>query len=247
MLFKLMKHEILASYRKFLPLYLASIGISVLMALSVEIDNVLLMSTSMLFTIGTMMMMVIFTLYTIMMNLGHRVFGKPGYLLFSTPSSTLDILVSKSVVNLMWLGLSGVFSVISVIVFYLIAVGKDIQLIVDNLIAELSLNPEIIFTSSVSLLINGIYTIGFLIFLFTLLNMIYKGEKKIVIGILLYFVLSQVISLIRTSLYRGTQFIPILGGTTGSAVWFNNGLLLLFAAIFYVSSYFIIEKRLELQ
>lgn len=247
MLGKLMKHEILSSYRKFLPIYAGVIILTLLASFSYSLENVSAAATfvGLLFTLVGITML--FTLYTIIINLGQRVFGKPGYLLFTTPATTLEIMVSKVLINLLWFIVSIVVSLFAASLFILSAFRQNIFEILQQLIEFLMNNPYETFTVATAGFVYAFYIIGMLFFLFALLNMIYKGEKKILIGILLYFAINQVAGLI-SSIFIGTYMsFSATFMTSINDVWVFTIIYGLLSVAFYVLTYLIIDKKLEIQ
>lgn len=247
MLGKLMKHEILSSYRKFLPIYAGVIILTLLTSFSYSLENVSAAATfvGLLFTLVGITML--FTLYTIIINLGQRVFGKPGYLLFTTPATTLEIMVSKVLINLLWFIVSIVVSLFATSLFILSAFRQNIFEILKQLIEILINSPYETFTVVTAGLVYALYIVGMLFFLFALLNMIYKGEKKILIGILLYFAINQVAGLI-SSIFIGTYMsFSATFMTDFNSVWVFVAIYGVISIAFYVLTYLIIDKKLELQ
>lgn len=247
MLFKLMKHEILSSYRLFIPLYIVSIIGSALLAVSVEIESDLLLALSVSMIGLIMILLAIFTLYTIMINFGQRMFGKPGYLLFTTPSTTLQIISSKVIINLMWLILSFIAGVISGVVFLAVFLENDFFVAVESIWRNIADQPQDFIRVLISLLMTGLYLVTFILFLFSLLNLIYKGERKIVVGVMLYLGLSILMNVISRLIFGSVSNASIFGVTSSQMFWQSSLLNLVFSIAFFVSSYFIIEKKLELQ
>ena len=247
MLAKLMKHEILSSYRKFLPIYGAIILLTLITSFTYNIENLSagMTFTFLLFTLIGITML--FTFYTIIINLGQRVFGKPGYLLFTTPATTLEIMVSKVVINMMWLLISIVVSVFAASLFILSAFSADLGSIFNEVFKLIGNYPFEAITIVIAGIVYALYTISMLFFLFALLNMIYKGEKKILIGILLYFAVNQVAGII-SSIFIGT-YISFAASFMEdfASVWVFVAIYLILSAGFYVLTYLIIDKKLELQ
>lgn len=247
MLGKLMKHEILSSYRKFLPIYAGVILLTLITSFSYKVESIAASATftGLLFTLISITML--FTMYTIIINLGQRVFGKPGYLLFTTPATTIEIMVSKVVINMLWLLISIIVSVFAASLFILSAFRQDVFKLIQELIVIMIQSPYETFTVISAGITYALYIISMLFFLFALLNMIYKGEKKILIGILLYFAINQVASLV-SSIFLGaymsfaTSFL-----TDFSSVWVFIGVYGILSAAFYVLTYLIIDRKLELQ
>lgn len=247
MLAKLMKHEILSSYRKFLPIYGAIILLTLLTSFTYNSENISagMTFTFLLFTLIGITML--FTFYTIIINLGQRVFGKPGYLLFTTPATTLEIMVSKVLINMMWLLLSVVVSIFAASLFILSAFRENILNIFTEVLKLIGNYPFEAVTVVTAGIVYALYTIGMLFFLFALLNMIYKGEKKILFGILLYFVVNQVAGLV-SSAFIGTYVSFVSSFMMDFAsVWVFIAIYFILSAGFYVLTYLIIDKKLELQ
>lgn len=247
MFVKLMKHEILASYRKFLPIYLAVIVLAILTPLTRKFDQVMVLSS--LMTISMLMGGVVFffTLYTIIINLGQRIFGKPGYLLFTTPAKTTQIIAAKSLVNMMWLILSGIVGLLAFLSFILVAFSGSLGVTFEEVGSVISTYPLEITTILVGAITYCFYIIGMLFFLFALLNMIYKGEKKILFGVLLYFVISQGTGMIAAIFIGAYATLVETLFTSVMDVWIFVGLYAILGSVFYVLTYLIIEKKLEIQ
>lgn len=247
MFVKLMKHEILSSYRKFLPIYLAVIVLSIITPLTRQFNSMVLMSSLMSISMLMAGVVFFFTLYTIIINLGQRVFGKPGYLLFTTPATTTQIIAAKSIVNIMWLIISGIVGLIAVSSFIVVVFWSDLLPTVTAIGGVISDYPFEILTGIVGLFTYSFYVIGMLFFLFALLNMIYKGEKKILFGVLLYFVISQGTGMV-AAIFIGaySTFVETLF-TSVSDIWVFVALYAILGSVLYVLTYLIIEKKLEIQ
>ena len=247
MLAKLMKHEILSSYRKFLPIYAGVILMTLITSFSFNVQSISasLTFTSLLFTLVGITML--FTLYTIIINLGQRVFGKPGYLLFTIPATSIEIMVSKVLINMMWFMVSILVSIFAASLFVLSAFQQNIFDILGELFGLMSRYPYETYTIITAGITYALYVIGMLFFLFALLNMIYKGEKKILIGILLYFAVNQVASLISSIFLGAYMSFSTAIFENFNSIWVFIGIYLALAAAFYIMTYFIIDRKLELQ
>ncbi|PKK87215.1 MAG: hypothetical protein CVV63_01790 [Tenericutes bacterium HGW-Tenericutes-8] len=247
MFVKLMKHEILASYRKFLPIYAAIMILSIITPLTRDFSSTAIFSSIMSITMLMMGAVFFFTLYTLIINLGQRVFGKPGYLLFTTPATTLEIIAAKTIINMLWLMLSAVVGAFAIFSFMFVVLDGQVWEIFESLFRIIGENPF----ETVTILVAGItycfYVIGILFFLFALLNMVYKGEKKILFGILLYFVISQGVGMI-AGIFIGA-YVTVVETIFASIVdlWFFIGVYGVIGLALYVLTYLIIEKKLEIQ
>ena len=77
--------------------------------------------------------------------------------------------------------------------------------------------------------------------------MIYKGEKKILFGILLYFVISQGVGMI-AGIFIGA-YVTVFETLFSSIMdlWFFIGVYGVIGLALYVLTYLIIDKKLEIQ
>ena len=250
MLKKLMKHEFLASYRFHVTLYISILIMALISSLSFQYDQ--LVFGGLVFGLMALMIgaMGVFTLYNIVISMYQRVFGKPGYLLFSIPASTVQIMASKVLVNIIWLSCTGLVTLSSLFLFVRIAAPMGfIEEITREILEFVQFTPYDIFVLVVYGIVLVIYQIGFFQFLFALLNHIYKGEKKLMMGILLYFGVNYAITFVIT-LLTGTFSTQILLENpvfTFDSLWVSIGIYFAVASGLYYASYVFIEKKLELQ
>ncbi|MFH0766843.1 MAG: hypothetical protein ABH890_06720 [Bacillota bacterium] len=248
MLLKLIKHEFISSYRKYIPIYAVVLGVSLLTPLTYRIDHFSLIgivSSALALIIGAMG---IFTIYNLILSLGQRVYGNPGYLLFSLPVKTTDIIISKTIVNVIWVICTGLVALVAFSVFLSLITGASLFSVFDQTIGALFSNHPLLGIIYIAFgFVYIIYTIGFLMFIFALLNLIYKGEHKIVTGIILYFVLSNIIGLISIGVI-GSFFglTDILFINSQDILWMIGLYIIITAGLFY-ATYYMMDKKLDLQ
>jgi hypothetical protein len=253
MLKKLIKHELLASYRVHISLYLGVLLLSVISMFSFQYERevfaVMIFGLLML-TIGALS---VFTLYNIVVSMYGRVYGKPGYLLFSTPAKTWEILVAKVVVNLFWLFMTTLVSLIAFAMFFLVVVPDGFFQDFASLFNQfVQIDSSFWIAIGIQVLVGLLYQIGFFAFLFALLNLIYKGEKKLVMGFLLYFglnyVVNGVISLFSTSMMGfDVNMVDGIIRFDSSQLWGMTAVYFVAAVILYGMTYYWMDKKLELQ
>lgn len=126
MLGKLMKYEIKATARWFLPLYAAIILIAVinrfLFADPLVVENPifsfrgLMTSVSMLVYIILIIGVVFITLVVCIIRFYKSLLGDEGYLMFTLPVQTWKHILSKLLIAMMWNFLSGLISLLSVLI-----------------------------------------------------------------------------------------------------------------------------------
>ncbi len=249
MLFKLLKHEFIASYRTYLPVYVGLYGLSILIFFSYQVNaNIVAALLIALFSLleGAML---IFTIYNLVISLGSRVYGKPGYLLFSVPAKTSEIILSKFIANFIWILISIFVSITSLgISFSILGVYDEIGNMVSMIWTTFdftSLNVAMFIVYGIVIIL---YYIAFFMFLFALLNLIYKGERKLLIGILFYFILSTIMGVIINAIS-----VPILttilgtGGENINTIWWVILIYFVITSAFVGATYYFMDKKMELQ
>lgn len=252
MLRKLMKHEILASFRTYVPILLAVVAMTGMAILGFQVDDSHLIG---LFSLSiTMLIMGAaggFTIYNLIVSLGTRVYGKPGYLLFSVPAKTWEILLAKLLINLMWLLATAVVCAGSFLfMFQILGEIMDVNILETLVYAFETVAPIDWIQLGIGSLVSVIYQIAFFMFLFALLNLIYKGEKKVLMGILLYFGLNQITSVIQNAAFGGNLYSYLLDGGTVSMVTTFWGTIALNGALTLILlglTYYMMDKKMELQ
>lgn len=246
MLGKLMKQEFIASYRLYLPVYGALYLLSVLIYFSVEVQSTYI-STFLIFIFAILLgALGLFTFYTLVTSLGTRMYGKPGYLLFSVPASTSQIMLSKYIVNFLWILATGFVGITSLsIAFSMLGIQEEIGMLLAEVYNALDLTGLNIFMIIMYGVVLISYYIAFFMFLFALLNLIYKGERRILMGVLLYmglnFVVSQIIGLLSLGVFS------MISGASYNALWYVILIYFVFGAAMFTFSYVFMNKKMELK
>ncbi len=247
---KLVKHEFLASYRSYLPVYVAVIVFSIITPLTRQI-KLSEVSTLLMSVLGLLMAALVFlTLYNIIISVGKRVYGKPGYLLFATPVSALQIILSKVLVNVFW-GFSSILIAILAFSGFLLSISLDGFIGFYQSIGTLFVfeNTFEIFSFLMLALFYMTYTILLIMLTFAVTNALYKGEHKVIVGFVVYFVISQLTGILTSIFTVGPLFLfSGLGDTNAmNFIWYFTLIYFALASIFFYLVYVSIEKKLELQ
>jgi hypothetical protein len=253
MLRKLLKHEVLASYRVHVSMYLGVLALSVISMFSFQYEQSIfagLVFGLLMISIGALS---VFTLYNIVVSMYGRVYGKPGYLLFSTPAKTWEILVAKVVVNLFWLFMTTLVSLVAFSLFFLVVVPEGIFQEIGQMFSQfIQVDASFWIALGTQMFVGLLYQIGFFAFLFAMLNLVYKGEKKLLMGLLLYFglnyIVNGIISLFSTSLmgFTADAMEGIIRFESGQ-LWSVTAVYFVAAAALYGITYYWMDKKLELQ
>jgi len=249
MLFKLIKHEFIASYRTYLPVYVAMYALALLSFVSFQIsDNVF---SYVLVAILALLegALGIFSVYNLVISLGVRVYGKQGYLLMSIPAKTQEIMGAKYLVNFIWILVSGFVMVSSLfLTISMMGLGVNFHELLSELFYYLSLSFWDGLTIVIFLIVYISYYIMFFMFLFAMLNLVYKGEKKILYGVLLYFGLSMVISSIINAFSLPVLEGLIMGGInwTIGTLWYEILVYFTVTSAMTFFTYRFMKRKMEL-
>ncbi len=249
MLFKLLKHEFIASYRTYLPVYAGLYCLSLLIFVGNQVNSQIIFGI--LISLFALLegAMLIFTIYNLVISLGSRVYGKPGYLLFSIPAKTSEIMLSKYIANFVWILVSIFVSITALgISFSIMGVLDVVREGLSSVWAALDLTSMNIFMFIVYAIIMITFYISLFMFMFSLLNLLYKGERKLLIGIIFYFVLSRIINLIIAAV-SAPILSQLLGAGTGdiNTIWFIILIYFVVSVAMIGTTYYFMDRKMELQ
>lgn len=258
MLKKLIKHEFKATYRFYLPIY---IGLAVLVALAcgflniVEIFDVNELFLSITLPLGAVvgLLAIIFALISpyifICLRFYRSTATREGYLTFTLPASTNQILFSKFLVSFFWAVLT--VGVTTLAIFVLLAVGFDPDMTF-TAIHQLFRSSDFNFTTILSFLVgyaNAILSIYAAISLGQFVR-----DHRVIASIAFYaatYTVQQIVSLV--------VLIPVMIGSgvlsSGETLNYSDlGIMsvvsiilsLVFCVIFYFVSERILDRKLNL-
>jgi hypothetical protein len=278
MLIKSIKHDILATYRDFVALYLVlllmAVSAPLILATRLELLTVLLIISFAFISIAIMVV----TFISIVRLYSRRLYSNEGYLTLTLPVSTLDTLIAKIVTGLIWSITTFVVFVVAFLAFSLMfwvvfnasdwnEITTIFRFITEfwnsgyfwTLLHGFSLQIPMMLTTTV-------YSLTLLIFIVTLVNTSFVHKHRLPIGVLTYYVASNVITLVLA--FFTTPFainnIPIdsnammLGGLfvmfDGEVFvidWLQYGTqialyILIIAGLGY-GSWWLVEKKLEIE
>lgn len=258
MLKKLIKHEFKATYRFYLPIY---IGLAVLIALAcgflniVEIFDVNELFLSITLPLGAVvgLLAIIFALISpyifICLRFYRSTATREGYLTFTLPASTNQILFSKFLVSFLWAILT--FGVTTLAIFVLLAVGFDPDMTF-TAIRQLFHSSDFNFTTILSFVVGYANSI---LAIYTAISLgQFVRDHRVIASIAFYaatYTVQQIVSLV--------VLIPVMIGsgalTSAETLTYSDlGIMsivsiiisLVFCGIFYFISERILDRKLNL-
>ena len=211
MLIKLIKHELKSSYRSYIGVYAGIVVFSILLAIQSSGDTSF-EGFAMTFSLTIFLLMALYILMfvNIVKSLGNRIFGKPGYLLFTVPAKTSEIVLSRVITNFIWIVISTITAAIPIVIFTTVIIGQIdpnittsfdviIDLIRDEIIGEYgSIGSAVTMYLSLFAL-QFLSLIAVVLLANTFANTLYKGDKKLLIAIVIFFAINIFTNMILSS------------------------------------------------
>ena len=273
MLGKLLKYEIKATARTFLPLYLALVVLTIItkILISIALPGTVLDSTSgsnfeiplgismtVYFTI--IVALSVLTLIVIIQRFYKNLLTDEGYLMFTLPVQTSKLILSKLIVGLMWTFVCGVAVAVSI---FILAIGnisvmeitQGINVFYSGFQNQFGMSPNMLIWEMIILMIVDIVASILMIYVAIAIGQLFS-QHRIMAAFGAYIAISVVIQILATLL---TVIIPIFGieelinSQTNQLKVIEimiNGLTLLniiTAAAFYFITNYILKNRLNLE
>ncbi|SCI26317.1 MULTISPECIES: ABC transporter permease [unclassified Romboutsia] len=113
MLGKLIKYELKACGRTFFPLYCAIIFMSLIVGFSMNMEVFQIQGISMIVLFGLFVALVVLTIMITIQRFRKNLLDDEGYLMFTLPVSSRELVLSKYIVSLLYAILSGIVSILS--------------------------------------------------------------------------------------------------------------------------------------
>lgn len=264
MLLKLMKHEFRNNFKEIMlvngGIIVVSALISFLSGLKLfRLASFLLLSLSILYIISIALIVI-----SVIRSFHTKMFTNQGYLTMTLPISTDHLLLSKIIVNLIWIILTVIIFAVSLILTISTFLGTDVLSILGGIHSILTTNPLgvliYIIYSSISLLLF----IMSIILTLAILNIGKIKKYTLLIGIAIFYGLNFAIQLLNSTLiivpYALTlnankvmlvKFNPgeVNGAFIGNPLFMSlNSLIITCGCIigFYFISRHLIKNKLEL-
>ena len=259
MLGKLLKYEIKATSRVFLPLYFVLIvfsAINCLMSLNPDYFSTAQFITLTLYIL-ILVGMFVASFIVMIQRFYKNLLSEEGYLMFTLPAESWKHIVSKLIITIMWIVLSCIMSLLSILI--IASQGIDLP--------EFLADIRMIWDTAYSYFGTSLYhfiiqmVIGFIVMITSGILLIYvsiaighlsNNHKKLLsigafIGI---YIVGQIIAAILfigndgyCLTYRITQQSPF----PFALVWEAIGISAIFAVIYFIITNIILNRRLNLE
>lgn len=255
---KLLKYEIIQSWRNFLLVYLCYLALCCL-APTVNWSNMNELETLLVLSyVVTVMGISIGVFITIGTNYKKSMFEKSGYLTLTLPVNSIELIASKLISGLCWVILSGIvlflgFSIISVSIM-----GIDLAYEVfngfvfnfSNIIHEFGVIMIQIILASLTSLITLIMV---LFFSLTLAHSSFIRNHRNFWGIVIFLGINIIFNSLFNDMFGVITFENIYLGSNSikaaveSSGWYQILLDVLQFSLYFLGTWYILEKKLEIQ
>ncbi len=214
MLGKLIKYDIHSTWRDFAGVYL-SIILGVIIVPQIfnyfksETVNLLAVFIGVAIVITTIVVMIIMLFRIFNTN----VFSKEGYLTMTLPVSSTQIVISKLLVSTMWIVLTGIVSAIGILIFTLSLRSIPPAQIMESIGAFLGLlSGDRVLTVVLLIfmvIVSAVKEIAKLFLACSIAHLKQLGRARVFVGILAYFVMSWVETLLLQVVGFFARLLPI--------------------------------------
>lgn len=268
MLRKLIKYDIKSTYRDFAGIYMSILlGVIILPLIFNNISNEIINMVAGFIAFGIFVAVVVVMISNLFQIFNTNIFSKQGYLTMTLPVTSLDIVLSKLIVSSMWIVLTGVVCIVSILLFALIIASPHLTEITDAFHLLLTqLNAQSVFTIALLILaviISCVKEMSKLFLSCSIAHLKQFNHFRIPAGILSYFIFSWletllvqlvfgVISINSSDLIDRIETMPGLAGTNQALSLFNSvvgsGIIysLLLASLFSMGTIWILNHKLDL-
>lgn len=218
MLIKLIKNDIISSYRELFPLYLGLLLFALIAAISVNPEREWLSVVTVLPFFALFIATSVILTLTIIKLFTNRLYSNEGYLTFTLPVTTLETFMSKIITASIWILLTILVYILATSLFVGLWTLINWNLIesefvrfayIWNSIPWNTIIPEAIRLFSISLpqtLIGIVYGCSLILITVVFVNSSYVSNKKLLIGIIVYLVLNFIFNNINSNLMTDWLF-----------------------------------------
>lgn len=211
MLGKLIKYDIRSTWRDFAGIYLAILlGVIFLPILFTYVDNAVINIVAGLVITGIVIATIVFMIAMLFKIFNANIFSKEGYLTMTLPVAGAEIVASKLIVSTMWIVLTGIVSSIGICVFiWSIAPVAEIFPAVRKVLSMLNDREFLAIALSILAIIAAIVKeIAKLFLACSISHLKQLGRFRMLIGIISFFVMSWLETLLVKIVGRIVELIP---------------------------------------
>lgn len=260
MLGKLIKHELKATSRLLIPLYLVLLCISIINRILYQSginDGILGFFTGFLMITQIVLIIAIFvtTVLFMIIRFYKNLLSDEGYLMFTLPVNTHQLIISKLLVTIFWLIVSIIVVLTSLYIVFATSgsmsfIISEFQKAIIELNTQFGVNGRLIFSGMILLILISIVSYILLFYTSIAIGQLFS-KHKIIASFVAYAVLYNAIQLLMVAVLVLLSYA--LSGnpnftTLIPQIIFPVGIVisLLICVVFYVTTNFIFRKKLNI-
>lgn len=182
MLGKLLKYELKATSRVFLPLYLTLLVVALINSFFVNSEMFQIQGLLMMVFGSLLIAMFVITFVVLLQRFGKNLLGDEGYLIFTLPVNSNSIILSKYLVALLWTLLSGIVAIIAFSFIAIIPLVQDLKWELSYIFNSIGEFSKLFFTKGFPpYVINFILLmfLGYSVFIFTVYLSLSMGQLPV--------------------------------------------------------------------
>lgn len=212
MLIKLLKHEIKATYRIFLLIFAVILFLTLANILGIQTENTYILRFSMAAASIAILPIIVVYAVTILQRYYNNLYGEEGYLMFTLPVKSWEIILSKYINALIWAILTvlvgGICGALLLFVF-VHKIGTPytffelVQICIGKFDFKFLVTVPILLFFGIACFIMKVY------FVISLSNIAFIRKFNILIAIIAYFILGKIESVIG-NLFLKNQVTDVL-------------------------------------
>lgn len=215
MLSKLIKYDIRSTWRDFTGVYMAILlGVILVPLLLNNVNNQIVSMFAGFIATSIVIATIVIMIVNLFKIFNTNVFSKEGYLTMTLPVTPKQIVISKMLVSVMWIILTGIVSIIGIFIFTLIISPSSISICYDEIQKFLPLlhgNGLLAFIMMIfAIIVSSIKEIAKLFLACSIAHLKQLNRFRIPIGIASYFVFSWIETLLTQIAGQIAALIPAL-------------------------------------
>ncbi len=231
MLIKLIKHDILSTYRHILPVYLAVLIVALVGGISAYFNDVSWLNVLIMVSFFASMVALIVSMIVIVNQLFYkRLYTSEGYLNFTLPVSTTETFLSKIITAMFWMFISILVSVSGFLIFVFILSFTNGAIELRQMFSQYGDQIVFFITEMLKMSLYSFphfvagtaYSLTLLLFAIVLAQSAYIPKAKVVVGIIVYILLSGIISNISDNISAFTWMSTMMNANTISTTQLFN-------------------------
>lgn len=256
---KLLKQEIKATYKIFLMIFGAIVFISFANMVGLQTENSMILSFAMVATFFSIIAISIVFAVTVLQRYYNNLYGEEGYLMFTLPVKSWQIILSKFVSALIWCVLISFVSIvccffISILVLNKVASPFTLSELYREVTKYIELRYFII--TGVLLFVSVAAFIMKVYFVISFSNLPFIRRFHVLIALIVYFILGRIetgiLNLIIRPMFDSINYYSVqdllwLKEIAGNSFNISIFITILFIAVYFVLTAYITSHKLHLK